>query len=104
MYTPSASRFFDWYVVGGCRRQFESITDTEEVVTPDGPEDITFVRHPRWDIYSELGVRIRAEVPGKLRPFVLGYHFGGFRLGIQALGTSGLEDLRFVFEVGAGAW
>jgi hypothetical protein len=104
MYTPSASRFFDWYLVGGMRRQFESITETIEIDTSEGAKEIEVVRPPNWKLYTELGIKIRAEVPSKIRAFALGYHFAGIRVGIQALGTGKLDDIRLVFEIGAGAW
>lgn len=47
---------------------------------------------------------MRATVPGKVRPFVLGYHFAGLRVGVQALGIGRLDDIRLIVEVGAGAW
>ncbi len=40
----------------------------------------------------------------KIRPFVLGYSFGGMRFGVQALGFSRIDEPRFIWEVGAGAW
>jgi hypothetical protein len=40
----------------------------------------------------------------KMRPFVLGYSFGGLRFGIQALGFSRVEQFRFIWEIGAGGW
>jgi len=30
--------------------------------------------------------------------------FGGVRLGVQALGFGSLDDIRLIFEIGAGAW
>jgi hypothetical protein len=104
MYTPSASRFFDWYLVAGPRRQFEPRQVTQEIDTEEGRREVTFTRPPSWDFYWEIGTRIRAEVPSKIRPFVLGYHFAGIRVGVQALGIGRLDDIRIVFEIGAGAW
>jgi len=46
----------------------------------------------------------RARIPGKARWAVLGYQFGGVRLGVQALGFGSLDDIRLIFEIGAGAW
>jgi len=44
------------------------------------------------------------EDSAKVRPFVLGHTFGGLRFGVQALGFSRVDQLRFIWEVGAGAW
>jgi hypothetical protein len=35
---------------------------------------------------------------------VLGYSFGGMRFGMQALGFWHVEQFRFIWEIGAGAW
>jgi hypothetical protein len=104
MYTPSASRFFDYYIAAGPRYQYEPIQAKATIETEDGPKEITFTKEPNWDLYWETGIKIRANVPGKIRPFVLGYQFAGLRVGVQALGVGRLEDIRLVFEVGAGAW
>jgi hypothetical protein len=104
MYTPSASRFFDWYLVAGPRYQYRDIEVNATIETEDGEKEITFTKAPNWDFYWETGVKIRARVPGKIRPFVLGYNFAGVRVGVQALGIGRLEDIRIVFEIGAGAW
>jgi len=34
----------------------------------------------------------------------LGYSVGGARFGVQALDWSRIDQLRFVWEIGAGAW
>jgi hypothetical protein len=52
----------------------------------------------------ETGVKFRAKLPAKMRPFVFGYSFGGLRFGLQALGFSRVEQFRFIWEIGAGAW
>lgn len=104
MYTPSASRFFDWYLAGGVRRQFASRTETVKIDSEAGSRDIQVVRPPSWDLYTETGIKIRARVSPKVRPFALGYEFAGLRLGVQALGTGRLSDIRLIFEMGAGAW
>jgi hypothetical protein len=59
---------------------------------------------PNWKIVVETGYRFRARIPRKMRPFVLGYSFGGLRFGVQALGFSQVDQLRFIWEIGAGAW
>lgn len=104
LYTPSASRFFDYYLAAGARRQFRSVEVEREIVTLRGAETFTFVEAPRWDFYGESGIRIRAQIPPKARPFALGYSFAGLRLGVQALGLGRLEDIRLTLELGAGVW
>jgi hypothetical protein len=104
MYTPSASRFFDWYLAGGLHRQYETITETIEIDAPDGRREIEVVRPTQWNVYWETGIKLRARVPGKARPFVLGYSFAGLRVGVQALGIGRLDDIRLIVEIGAGAW
>jgi hypothetical protein len=104
MYTPSASRFFDWYLAGGLHRQYKPSTEIIEIDTPEGRQEVEIVRPVQWNVYWETGIKLRASVPGKMRPFVLGYHFAGLRMGIQALGVSRLDDIRLIIEIGAGAW
>ncbi len=41
-------------------------------------------------------------LPPKVRPFVLGYGFGSMRRGIQSLGLWQVDQLSFIWEVGAG--
>jgi hypothetical protein len=55
-------------------------------------------------VVFETGFKFRAELPRKMRPFVLGYHFGGMRLGLQATGFPTVERWRLIWEIGAGAW
>jgi hypothetical protein len=104
MYTPSASRFFDWYLVAGPRWRFDETEETRTIETEEGEKEVKFVVPPNWGFYWETGIKIRARVPGKIRPFVLGYNFAGVRVGLQAIGIGRLDDLRIVFEIGAGAW
>lgn len=81
-YTPSASRFADWYVaVGLDYGRFESPTEIEE-----GKR-----------LAVETGVKFRFPLPD------WGTFLGG-RIGIRANGRSPLERQRLVFEVGAGIW
>jgi hypothetical protein len=104
LFTPSASRWADYYLSGGTRRQFDTTRETRTVDTEQGPQEITVVVPPNWKIVVETGVKFRAQLPRKVRPFVLGYSFGGLRFGIQALGFSRIEQFRFIWEIGAGAW
>jgi hypothetical protein len=104
LFTPSASRWADYYLAGGVRRQFVTTRETRTLETEQGPRDVTVVVPPNWKIVVETGVKIRARLPAKMRPFVFGYSFGGLRFGLQALGFSSVEQFRFIWEIGAGAW
>jgi hypothetical protein len=35
---------------------------------------------------------------------MLGYSFGGFRVGVRGLGWGRLNQLGLIWEIGAGAW
>jgi len=104
MFTPSASRWADYYVSGGARRQYVTTRETRTFDTEQGPREIATIMTPSWNIVVETGVKFRANLPSRMRPFVLGYTFGGMRFGVQALGFSQIDQLRFIWEVGAGAW
>ena len=104
LFTPSASRFADYYLAGGVNRIFETTTFDATVETEEGRVDVTFAVPPRWDIYMEAGIRFRVQVPEKARWFTLGHAFGGVRFGIRTLGLDDFFDTRFVAEIGAGAW
>jgi hypothetical protein len=104
LFTPSASRWADYYVSGGIRRQYVTTREKRTIDTAQGRQEIEVVNLPNWKIVFETGVRFRAQLPQKMRPFVLGYSFGGMRFGLQALGFSQVDQFRFIFEVGAGAW
>ena len=104
LFTPSASRWADYYLSGGVRRQFVTTREQRTIDTEQGRREVEIVVPPDWKIAVETGVKIRARIPAKVRPFVLGYSFGGLRFGVQALGFSRVDQLRFIWEVGAGAW
>jgi hypothetical protein len=104
MFTRSASRWYGGYFSAGVLRQFNAVTETSTVDTDQGRREVTFVVPPNWDGVLEMGVKFRANIPSKLRPFVLGYHFGGFRLGLRARGFPTIFRWQLIWEVGAGAW
>jgi hypothetical protein len=104
LFTPSASRWADYYFSGGVRRQYVTRRESRTIETEQGPQEITVLVPPSWNIVVETGVKFRAELPRKMRPFVFGYSFGGLRFGLQALGFSRVEQFRFIWEIGAGAW
>ena len=104
MFTRSASRWSDGYLSIGVLRQFDTISETQTIDTENGRQDVTIVVPPHWDGVLELGVKFRANIPSKLRPFVLGYHFGGFRFGMRAVGFPTVYRWQLTWEIGAGAW
>jgi hypothetical protein len=104
LFTPSASRWADYYFSAGVRRQYVTRRESRTIETEQGPQTLTVLVPPSWNIVVETGVKFRAELPRKMRPFVFGYSFGGLRFGIQALGFSRVEQFRFIWEIGAGAW
>ncbi|HNV04286.1 MAG TPA: hypothetical protein PLE61_13465 [Vicinamibacterales bacterium] len=92
--TPSASRWADWYVAAGYERGL--IT-----AAADGAEGI---RRPVNGFTTEVGMKFRVAVSGKARWALLGYRFGGIRLGVCTSGWSRLKHTRFVVEIGAGVF
>jgi hypothetical protein len=104
LFTPSASRWADYYVSGGLRRQYVTTRETRTIDTEEGRQEVEIVLPPNWKVVFETGFRFRAQLPAKVRPFVLGYSFGGMRFGMQALGFWHVEQFRFIWEIGAGAW
>jgi hypothetical protein len=104
LFTPSASRWAGYYLSGGARRQFVTTRERRTIDTDQGRQEIDVVILPDWKVTVEPGVKIRATLPAKVRPFVLGYTFGGMRFGVQALGFRQVEQWRFIWEIGAGAW
>jgi hypothetical protein len=104
LFTPSASRWADYYLSGGVRRQFVTTRERRTIDTEQGRQEIDVLLLPDWKITVETGVKIRATLPAKVRPFVFGYTFGGMRFGLQALGFKQVDQFRFIWEVGAGAW
>jgi hypothetical protein len=94
LFTPSVSRWADWYVAVGADRIKEK---TEEI---DGEEQV--IRELKWDMATEVGYRFRFHVPQAIKPFVLTYDFGGVRLGVRANGFDRLERFRLIAEIGAG--
>ncbi len=96
LFTPSASRWADWYLTLG--PEF-----LREVTREENGEDVV-VRDSEWEPALELGAKFRFRTVGKLRYLFLGYGFGGIRMGLRTNGLDTIEDSRFVFEFGAGVW
>ena len=88
LFTPSASRTFDWYI-------------------SSGPEK----SNAGWEAAAEGGLRVRV-VLGEILSFTRFSHdieryFFGARVGIRSTfvsGGPGFRDTRLVFEVGGGSW
>jgi hypothetical protein len=78
--------------------------ETRTIDTEQGPQEVDVLILPDWKITVETGIKFRARIPAKVRPFVLGYSFGGLRFGLQALGFRQVDQFRFIWEIGAGAW
>ena len=104
LFTPSASRFADYYVAGGLHRLLTDTRFDVQLHTEEGRMENSFTLPPSTDVYIEGGVRFRAQLPEGYRWITLGDDFIGARLGIRTLGLSDFFDTRFVFEFGAGAW
>jgi hypothetical protein len=58
----------------------------------------------RWRFVVETGVKFRVTLSGWQRVLSLGYSFAGLRLGVRSDGFDQLTNLRFIVEVGAGAF
>lgn len=91
--TPSASRWFDWYVAGG----YEQGIIRRSPASGEEPQGVN-------GFASEAGLKFRLTVSGRARWAVLGYRFAGVRLGIRSSGFSRVQHPRFIVEVGAGAF
>jgi hypothetical protein len=87
-YTPSASRWVDWYAGAGYE------------VRDVGSDD------ERTKFVYEAGNKFRADVTHTSLKFLryLGSDFWGLRLGLRAVGFPEIEELGFLVEVGAGVW
>jgi hypothetical protein len=93
MLTPSAARFFSWYVSGGGAYEREVV----EIASLRGAwGDST------WNFVAEAGVKFRARLSGKWRVFSLGYDFAGIRFGVRSSGFNYMDGTRLIIEIGAG--
>ena len=82
LYTPSSSKFIDWYLSGGAEGNRENARD-----------DLS------WKFAQEGGVRFRFVAPR-----FPGIKFFGARFGVRANAFSDIKNARFIFEVGGGSW
>lgn len=92
IYTPSASRWIDFYTGMG----FQTLTSTN----PDG------TTHTRSEFLYENGLKFRVNIshtPFKLIRY-LGTDFWGLRFGIRFLGGFDIEGLGYVVELGSGSF
>ena len=92
LYTPSASRFLDGYFALGYE------VDRFPAANGDGLDH-------RSDFVYEVGIKMRGNVKYSPLKF-LGVltDFWGVRLGVKAWGFMQIDELSYVFEIGAGVW
>ncbi len=84
--TQTAAQFASGYVSTGAARERLSDGDAG------------------WRFVLETGLKFRVTLQGWQRIFSLGYSFAGVRLGVRTDGFDHLTNLRFVLELGAGAF
>jgi hypothetical protein len=96
MITSSASRFMGGYLSAGGAYETDYWRGDEGGVS-QAPEK-------RWNFVAETGVKFRFRLKGKFRVAVLGYEFGGVRIGVRTSGFDSLKNGRFIAELGAGVW
>ncbi len=96
MISSSASRFMGSYFSAG------GAYELDRYRAPDG--GIVTATDKNWNFVAEAGVKFRFRIKGKARVFLLGYEFGGVRLGIRTSGFDSLKNARFIAEIGAGVW
>ena len=95
MIIGSAAKFWDSYVSAGAA--YERIRHR----TQDGLE--TGTGH-EWNFVVESGMKFRLRISGKKRILALGYEFAGVRLGVRGSGFNDINQIRMIFEIGAGVW
>jgi hypothetical protein len=94
LFTPSALRFMDPYFSAGVE------IDKYDVNT-DGTNTI----ESRTDFVFETGLKFRGNVkfsPLKFLSFLT--DFLGARIGVKNRGFMKIEELTYLFEIGAGVW
>jgi hypothetical protein len=94
--TSSASRWFDTYFAAGAEwwKAQKAEIGGEEVTLTDS----------HWEAAIETGVKFRFRVPGKIKPVMLFHQFGGVRFGVRTNRLDQIQNLRFIFEIGAGVF
>jgi hypothetical protein len=60
--------------------------------------------HNEWNFVTEVGVKFRVRLSGKLRVLTLGNSFGGIRFGLRWSGFDALKNGRMIAEIGTGVW
>jgi hypothetical protein len=91
LYTPSASRWMDTYLAAGAERDRE--VDSLGVSTDE------------WDFVFETGLKFRVNMAHTPLKFLTVFtDYWGFRAGIKNRGFWSIDDLTYVFEVGAGSF
>ncbi len=92
LYTPSASRFLDPYFCAGFEYDRYDDSETGELKS-------------RTDFVFETGIKLRTTVSTSFLRFLNPItDFWGVRLGIKNRGFMRIDQLTYVFEIGAGVW
>jgi hypothetical protein len=92
LYTPSASRFLDPYFSFGWEWDKYNIEDSDEI-------------GERKDFVFETGIKLRGNVKfSPLKFLSIFTDLWGVRFGIKNRGFMDINELSYVFEIGAGVW
>jgi len=81
LFTPTATRFLNWYVSGGIGNELDE-----------------------WKFVAEGGLKVNVRVTGFLKTATLNSEFAGLRVGIRTGGFDRLSPIRFIVEIGVGGW
>jgi hypothetical protein len=81
LFSPTSTRFLNWYVSAGPLRDSGN-----------------------WNWVTEAGLKILVRVPPGARAWSLGSEFTGLRVGVRSSGFDDLAPIRFVAEIGIGGW
>ncbi|VAX18808.1 hypothetical protein MNBD_IGNAVI01-1150 [hydrothermal vent metagenome] len=92
LYTPSASRFLDPYFVVGLE---------VDKFYEEGKTELS----SKTDFVLESGIKVRGNVKfSPLKFLSVLTDFWGVRLGIKSKGFWAIDNITYVFEIGAGVW
>ena len=81
LFTPTATRFLNWYVSGGIGNERDE-----------------------WKFVAEGGFKVNVRVTGFLKTATLNSEFAGLRFGIRTGGFDNIAPIRFIVEIGVGGW
>jgi hypothetical protein len=92
LYTPSASRWVDPYFAAGAELDREVDQDGNRILN-------------KWDFVLETGFKFRVNISYTPLKFLTSFtDYWGFRAGIKNRGFFNIDQLTYVFEVGAGSF